>query len=112
MPEIVMTWPSSCRASVRTKWHIGNIENAGVEPVNLLALTPRLPDGVDLIAVKDFAAELEKVRHERLGRELSVLLRGNARSAGTDTEKMRAGSNLPPALTSSGIGASVPIGLR
>ncbi|RVC63981.1 hypothetical protein [Mesorhizobium sp.] len=51
-----------------------NIENAGTEPVHLLALTPRLPEGVALIEVKDFSAELDKVRHERLCTDLTEIL--------------------------------------
>ncbi|CCV06718.1 hypothetical protein MESS2_350090 [Mesorhizobium metallidurans STM 2683] len=63
------------------------VENSGVEPVHLLALTPRLPEGVELIEVKDFSAELDKVRHQRLCRELTSILANHLSLVSTDYRK-------------------------
>ncbi|MER9530171.1 hypothetical protein NKI89_10235 [Mesorhizobium sp. M0309] len=63
------------------------VENTGVEPVHLLALTPRLPEGVELIEVKDFSAELDKVRHQRLCKELSSLLNNHLSLISADYRK-------------------------
>lgn len=60
------------------------VENTGMEPVHLLALTPRLPEGVELIEVKDFSAELDKVRYQRLCKELSQLLSNHLSLVSTD----------------------------
>lgn len=75
MPRITMTLTEQLSdARSNEMAYRASIENAGTEPVHLLALAPRLPEGVELIEVKDFSAEMEKVRHQRLCRELTDLL--------------------------------------
>src|SRR2546421_8329859 len=50
------------------------IENLGSSALNLLTLTPRIPEGVELIKVKDSSVEAAKVRHEAVCKALTELL--------------------------------------
>jgi hypothetical protein len=51
------------------------IENIGAVPVQLLSVSPRIPEGVELLEVKDSSAQAAKLRHEAICRDLTELLR-------------------------------------
>jgi hypothetical protein len=50
------------------------VENLGVQRIRLIEINPRIPEGVDLVEVKDSSAEAAKTRHEKLCSELTQLV--------------------------------------
>jgi hypothetical protein len=50
------------------------ISNNGVTPISVISITPRLPQGVDLLDVKTSTAAAAKVRHTQLCEELTALV--------------------------------------
>lgn len=51
------------------------VENLGATSVDLLNLSPRIPEGVELIEVKDSSVEAAKVKHQEICSDLTELLR-------------------------------------
>ncbi len=49
------------------------IENLGVNKIRLIDVHPRIPEGVDLVEVKDSSAQAIKTKHEKLCTELTQL---------------------------------------
>lgn len=51
------------------------IDNLGSNAISLSNVSPRIPDGVELVEVKDFSSQAAKLQHESLCKELTELLR-------------------------------------
>lgn len=51
------------------------VENQGVTPIAVHSITPRIPEGVDIVEVKDPSLEAVRAKHSRLCSELTQLLR-------------------------------------
>ena len=51
------------------------IENFGAEVLKLINLNPQIPDGVDLVEVKDSSTVASKERHEKLCEDLSQIVK-------------------------------------
>jgi hypothetical protein len=50
------------------------IENLGETPIDVLTISPRIPENVELIEVKDSSSEATKLKHKKLCSELTELL--------------------------------------
>lgn len=65
------------------------VENLGATPLDLRSISPRIPEGVSLLEIKDSSAEALRTTHKRLCDELTELLNEHVFETSADARAAR-----------------------